>query len=68
MSECALLFGENHVRIIVRDDGVIFNFVDENNVVESLNTHVLNSLLEKTKEKNYILTTSFNRNGFIFEK
>lgn len=67
-SECALLFGPNHVRIIVRDNGVIFNFVDENNSVESLNAHVLNSLLEKTQDKQYLITTSFNRNGFVFEK
>lgn len=67
-SECALLFGPNHVRIIVRDNGVIFNFVDENNAVESINAHVLNSLLERTREKEYLITTSFNRNGFVFEK
>lgn len=65
---CALLFGPNHVRIIVRDNGVIFNFVDENNSVESLNAHVLNSLLERTEDKQYLITTSFNRNGFVFEK
>jgi len=68
MSECTLLFGKDRVRILVRDDGVIFNFVDENNLIESLNAHVLNSLLEQTKKKEYILTTSFNRNGFSFEK
>ena len=67
-SECALLFGPDHVRIIVRDNGVIFNFVDENNSVESLNAHVLNSLLERTEDKQYLITTSFNRNGFVFEK
>lgn len=67
-AECTLLFSVNRVRIIVRDDGVLFNFIDENNRVESLNAYVLNSLLEKTKKKNYVLTTSFNRNGFVFEK
>lgn len=67
-SECALLFGKNRVRIIVRDNGIIFNFVDENNSIESLNAHVLNSLLERTEDKQYLITTSFNRNGFVFEK
>jgi len=68
LAECTLLFGSDRVRIIIRDDGMLFNFVDENNKIESLNAHVLNSLLEQTKEKNYVLTTSFNRNGFVFEK
>ena len=68
LSECTLLFTEKQVRIIVRDNGVIFNFVDENNAVESMNAYVLNSLLERTKDKEYLITTSFNRNGFVFEK
>ncbi|MBQ0041496.1 MAG: hypothetical protein KBS56_05650 [Clostridiales bacterium] len=63
-----MLFGPNHVRIIVRDNGVIFNFVDENNAVESMNAYVLNSLLERTKDKEYLITTSLNRNGFVFDK
>lgn len=67
-SECALLFGADRVRIIVRDNGVLFNFVDENNSVESLNAYVLNSLLERVEYKQYLITTSFNRNGFVFEK
>lgn len=67
-SECALLFGENRVRIIVRDNGVIFNFVDVENKIESLNAYVLNSLLERVEDKQYLITTSFNRNGFVFKK
>ena len=68
LSECTLLFSKNQVRIIIRDNGVIFNFMDENNKLESINAHVLNSLLEKTKEKEYLVTTAFNRDGFVFEK
>jgi len=68
LAECSLLFGADRMRIIIRDDGTLFNFVDENNIVESLNAHVLNSLLEQTKQKNYLMTVSFNRNGFVFEK
>ena len=68
LSECTLLFSKNQVRILIRDNGVIFNFVDENNAVESMNAYVLNSLLERTKDKEYLITTSFNRNGFVFEK
>jgi len=68
LAECTLLFGKDHVRILIRDDGVLFNFVDENNKIESLSTHVLNSLLLETREKNYIITTAFNRNGFVFNK
>jgi len=68
IASCTLLFSRDQVRIIIRDNGVIFNFVDENNKIESVNAHVLNTLLEQTKEKNYVVTTSFNRNGFVFRK
>lgn len=68
LSECTLLFSKNRVRIIVRDDGVIFNFMDENNKVESINAHVLNSLLEQTKGKEYLVTAAFNRDCFVFER
>lgn len=66
LSECTLIFGTNQVRVIIRDDGVLFNFIDENNPVESFNAYVLSSMLEQTREKNYVLTSSFNRNGFVF--
>lgn len=68
LSECTMLFGADQVRVIIRDNGVLFNFIDKNNPVESLNAHVLNSILEHTEEKNYVLTAAFNRNGFVFEK
>ena len=68
LSECTLLFGEKQVKIILRDDGVIFNFIDENNRVESINAHVLNSILEKTAGKEYLITAALNRVGFVFEK
>lgn len=68
LSECTMLFGADQVRVIIRDDGVLFNFIDENNPVESFDAHVLNSILEHMEEKNYVLTAAFNRNGFVFDK
>lgn len=45
-----------------------FCFV-ENGVFGGLNKlQVLNSIFEHKKQKNYLLTTAFNRNGFVFEK
>jgi len=61
LSECVLFFGDNYVRIIIRDNGKTFNYVEEeksNEVIELL----------KDVKQDYILTTSFNRNGFVFEK
>lgn len=66
--ECSLFFGSDYVRVIVRDSGVIFNFIDQDNHSDSLNTLLLNNLLTKTKEKDYLITSSVNRNCFIFRK
>jgi len=68
LSECVLFFSEQQVRIIVRDNGTVFNFADEDGEIESLSAYVLNNLLRMTEQKNYVLTTSFNRNGFVFDK
>ncbi len=68
LSECTLLFSDKRVKIIIRDNGVIFNFIDENNKIESLNAHLLNLLLEQTTGKEYLVTAAFNRDGFVFEK
>jgi len=68
LSECVLFFGEKQVRIIVRDNGAVFNFADEDGEIESLSAYVLNNLLRQTEQKNYVLTTSFNRHCFVFEK
>jgi len=65
-SECTLLFGADRVRILVRDNGVLFSFADEIGAAPSSDARVPGSLPEQTGEKSYTLTTSFNRNGFVF--
>ena len=65
-SECSLMIGPEYIRIIVRDDGEIKNYVDLNNKVESLNAYCLARLITNDINSNYSLTNSFNRNGFVF--
>lgn len=48
LTECTLLIGRDAVRVIVRDNGKICRFSEE--------------------DGQYLLTTSFNRNGFLFYK
>ncbi len=68
LTELTLFFSDNRMRLIVRDNGVIFDYINEDNQADSLNAYVLSSILSKIQSKNYIVTTSFNRNGFIFTK
>lgn len=66
--ECSVFIGTNSARVIVRDNGVIFNFTNKDNSSDSINTIMLNNLLDNIKEKDYLVTSSINRNGFVFRK
>lgn len=66
--ECSVFIGANSARVIVRDNGVIFNFTNKDNSSDSINTIMLNNLLDNIKEKDYLVTSSINRNGFVFRK
>jgi len=68
ISECTLFFERETVILIIRDNGIIYNYVDDNNAVESLNAFVLNSMLERIETKRYALTTSYNRYCLVFDK
>jgi len=65
LSELTLFFGPSQMRMIIRDNGIIFALTDEESPIDSFNAFVLNSLLE-TKNKSYVMTTSLNRNAFVF--
>lgn len=66
ISECSLMIGPSYIRLIVRDDGVMKNYVDEDNKVESFNAYCLARLISNDIKTNYSFTNSFNRNGFVF--
>lgn len=66
--ECSVFIGPNSARVIVRDNGVIFNPVDQDNSSNSINMIMLSNLLDNIKEKDYLVTSSINRNSFVFRK
>ena len=68
LSEVILLFSEKQVRIIIRNDGDVFNFVDDIRKNESNNTSIVYDLLQQTINKEYLVTADFNRDYFVFEK
>ena len=47
---------------------IIFNPINQDNSSDSINTIMLNNLLDNIKEKDYLVTSSINRNGFVFRK
>ena len=66
--EFSLFFEGDSVLVIERDSGVLFNLMDPDNPIDTLNIFILNGLMESHKEKVYLVTTGYNRNIIRFQK
>ena len=68
LSECCVLFRQEGVQIIIKDEGVIFDISEEDAAVTSLNAFVVASFMEKMGlNKQYLTTMSLNRSTFLFK-
>ncbi|MGN0279704.1 MAG: MATE family efflux transporter [Lachnospiraceae bacterium] len=67
MAECTLILGED-IQLIFRDNGVLFDITDEDSAVFSLRSYLVANMMAYQKRKNHLVTTSYNRNVFRFEK
>lgn len=65
--ELSLFFKEDSVLIILRDSGELFDATDPNLKVKGLSSFILNGLMEAQKEKEYLVTTGYNRNIIRFK-
>lgn len=66
--ELSLFFKEDSVLIILRDSGELFDATDPNLKVKGLSSFVLNGLMKAQKEKEYLVTTGYNRNIIRFKE
>ena len=66
--ELSLFFKEDSVLIILRDSGELFDATDPNLKVKGLSSFVLNGLMKAQKEKEYLVTTGYNRNIIRFKR
>lgn len=65
MESTVMLSG--NVRLIFRDNGIIFNITDTDMKVSSLNAYVVSGIMERQKIKHYLTTMGYNRNDFCFD-
>ena len=64
-AECTVILKDGSIRIITKDDGVLFNIADEDAGISSLRSFVVASFMETLKTgKKYLTTMSYNRNTF----
>ena len=64
--ELSLFFEENDVLIIERDSGILFDLTEADLQIRDLSNFVLSGVMEKSREKAYLVTTGYNRNMIRF--
>jgi len=52
------------LRLVLRDDGEIFDITDADAKVSSLRSYLVSNLMAATPARRNMLTTGFNRNAF----
>lgn len=57
---------DDKIRVLLQDDGVIFNLLEEAQDARGLEFYVVSSILEKAHKKDYVVAMSYNRNVFVF--
>lgn len=67
LCECDVLVNDKHVRIITKDNGVVFDLLKEADDSIDLRCYVLARMMGSASEKSYTTTISFNRNTFLWE-
>ncbi len=66
--ELSLFFEDDHVLIIERDSGKLFDLTDPDAEIKGLSGFILSGLMEAHDEKEYLVTTGYNRNMIRFSR
>jgi len=67
-SECSLLFNSEEIKLIMKDNGKIFDITDSDASIKSMRCYVVARMMEQTEDASNQITTSFNRNSFCFRR
>lgn len=68
LSELTVFIHPDEIRIIIKDDGVLFDISEEDVNVTSLASFAVSAYMEKLGENRHHLTTmSFNRSAFVIK-
>lgn len=68
-AEATIDINKNKIRMILKDDGELFNITDDDVNVDSLSTYVVSNVLQEAVErKQYLTTMSYNRNVFEIDR
>ena len=64
LAECSILLGDS-LKVIIKDDGIIFDLTNSDMKVDSLRSYIISNLAENiSTRKMHFLSLSYNRNVF----
>lgn len=66
--ECSIIILDDKIKMILKDDGELFDITDEDINIDSLSSYVVSSMLSNINRKQYLMTLSYNRNIFEIKK
>ena len=67
LSECTIIIGDD-IQLIIRDNGIIFDITDTDCKISSIRSYVVANMMIHQQKKMHLVTTSYNRNIFRFDK
>lgn len=68
LSECSVFITDEGIRIIIKDDGVLFDVSKEDTKATSIAAFTVSAYMEKLdKNKRHLTTMSFNRSSFLIK-
>ena len=57
---------DDGVKLVIRDDGKIFDITDSDVNIDSFRTYIVSNIMENQESKAYLTTTGYNKNVFKF--
>ena len=67
-AECSISILDDKIKMILKDDGELFDITDSDINVDSLSSYVVSSMLSNINRKQYLMTLSYNRNVFEIKR
>ncbi len=67
LADCTVMVDDEKISLITRDNGEVFDVTEVNGDIKTFREYVTAQLMTSGQENSYLLTTSFNRNCFIWE-
>lgn len=68
LCDATVMVYDDKIKLITRDNGIIFDITTVDEKISSLEAYIAASLMNDDKENSYVTSVSFNRNLYLWER